>query len=149
MPIAEPVTRTTLPVRSNGPQLIDPPAVQMVERLPYYGCHVHKVAVHATRARRLVTQLATLVGRAASWFGSNIAVEDGSRSATFTDVEVRSNRFAHALSTLSPTSGDRIALLIPNRLELVEIDLAIIKAGRVKVPINTRLKHEERAHVIN
>jgi acyl-CoA synthetase (AMP-forming)/AMP-acid ligase II len=105
--------------------------------------------VQATTVRQLVTQLATLVARASGWFGSSIAVEDAERTVSFNDVEVRSNRFANALLTLAPTHGDRVALLIPNRLELVEIDLAIIKAGRVKVPINTRLKHEERAHVIN
>jgi ATPase subunit of ABC transporter with duplicated ATPase domains len=91
-----------------------------------------------------VTQLATLVTRAAGWFGTRVAVIDGDRSATFSDVQDRSTRLANALLSLAPYASSRIALLVPNRLELVEIDVAIIKSGRVKVPINTRLKQEEK-----
>ncbi len=94
-------------------------------------------------------QLAALISRSAAWYGSRIAVEDGRRALTFGEVEHRSNRLANALIVLAPEPSSRVALLLTNRIEMVEIDLAIIKAGLVKVPINTRLKHEERAHVIN
>jgi acyl-CoA synthetase (AMP-forming)/AMP-acid ligase II len=94
-------------------------------------------------------QLAALISRSAAWYGSRIAVEDGWRAVTFTEVERRSNRLANALMALAPQPRSRVALLLTNRIETVEIDLAIIKSGLVKVPINTRLKHEERAYVIN
>jgi acyl-CoA synthetase (AMP-forming)/AMP-acid ligase II len=41
-----------------------------------------------------------------------------------------------------------VALLLGNRLEFVEIDLAIARAGKVKAPINPRLADEERAYIL-
>jgi acyl-CoA synthetase (AMP-forming)/AMP-acid ligase II len=96
-----------------------------------------------------MTQLAALIERSAAWFGPRTAVEDGRRSLSYRDVAERSTRLANALAVLAPVPRSRVALLLPNRVELVEIDLAIIRAGLVKVPINTRLKHEERAHVLD
>jgi acyl-CoA synthetase (AMP-forming)/AMP-acid ligase II len=96
-----------------------------------------------------MTALAMLIERSASWFTGRTAVEDGQRSLSYSEVADRSSRLAHALAGLSPVPGARVALLSPNRLEVVEIDLALIRAGLVKVPINTRLKHEERAHVLD
>ena len=93
-------------------------------------------------------QLAALISRSAAWYGPRPAAEDGDRSVSFAEVERRSNRLAHALSAFVHAPSARVALLVPNRIEVVEIDLAIIKAGLVKVPINTRLKHEERLHVL-
>ncbi len=93
-------------------------------------------------------QLAALISRSAAWYGPRIAVEDGNRAVTFAQVDERSNRLAHALMALAPQRNARVAILVPNCIEIVEIDLAVVKAGLVKVPINTRLKHEERLHVI-
>jgi acyl-CoA synthetase (AMP-forming)/AMP-acid ligase II len=96
----------------------------------------------------LMAHLSSLISRSAAWFGASPAVVDGDRALSFAEVEDRSNRVANLLQALTDGPGVRVALLIPNRLELVEIDLGIIKAGFVKVPINTRLKNEERAWVV-
>jgi acyl-CoA synthetase (AMP-forming)/AMP-acid ligase II len=50
---------------------------------------------------------------------------------------------------LSETAGSRVALLMGNRLEFVEADFAIAKAGKVKAPINPRLTDEERSFVLS
>jgi acyl-CoA synthetase (AMP-forming)/AMP-acid ligase II len=39
-------------------------------------------------------------------------------------------------------------MLLPNRLESVEIDFAIIKAAKVKVPVNVRLRDQERTFIL-
>jgi acyl-CoA synthetase (AMP-forming)/AMP-acid ligase II len=41
-----------------------------------------------------------------------------------------------------------VAILTPNRLESVEVDFGIAKAGKVRVPINTRLSTDERAYLL-
>ncbi|GAA2591279.1 long-chain fatty acid--CoA ligase [Dactylosporangium fulvum] len=89
-----------------------------------------------------------LVARAAAWFGNRPAVVDGERTATFADVERRSNRLANLLVGLGGATGGRVAMLLPNRLESVEIDFGIAKAGRVRVPLNTRLALDERAFIL-
>lgn len=95
-----------------------------------------------------MTALNTMISRAAGWYGAATAVVDGARSLSFRDVEERSNQLAHALIALGHESGGRVAMLMPNRLEAVEVDFAIIKSGKVKIPINVRLRDEERAFLL-
>lgn len=89
-----------------------------------------------------------LIDRAAAWFGDATAVEFADQTLSFRDVGERSSRLANALIALSPESRGRVAILSPNCLEWVEIDFAIAKAGKVRVPINTRLADEEREYVL-
>jgi acyl-CoA synthetase (AMP-forming)/AMP-acid ligase II len=90
-----------------------------------------------------------VISRAAATFGDATAVSDGRRTLSFRDVEERSNRLANALLALSAERSGRVAILSPNRLESVEVDFAIAKAGKVRVPVNTRLSTEERVHILN
>lgn len=92
--------------------------------------------------------VATLIERAAGWYGDAVAVVDGRRSLTFRDVDRRANRLANALLELSPRPGGRVALLSANRAELVEADFAIAKSGKIRVPINTRLAEAERRYIL-
>ncbi len=96
-----------------------------------------------------MTDLGATIDRAALWYRSDVAVVDGARRQTFAQVAERSNRLANALVALSPRTGSRVALLMPNRLEFVESDFAIIKAGKVKVPINPRLVDSEREYLLS
>jgi len=93
--------------------------------------------------------LSSLVVRAAQWFAGSVAVSEQSRSLTFADVDSRSNRLAHALLDFAKEPHARVAVLAPNRIELVESDIAIIKAGLVRVPINVRLSNDERTFLLN
>jgi long-chain acyl-CoA synthetase len=89
-----------------------------------------------------------LISRSAGWHRNLPAVVDRDRVLTFADVEERSNRLANCLASLSEQRGGRVGMLMPNRLEWVEIDFAIIKAAKVKVPVNTRLRTSERAFIL-
>ena len=44
--------------------------------------------------------------------------------------------------------GARVAILMRNRLEYIECDFAIARAGMVKVPINPRLSDDERRYIL-
>ena len=89
-----------------------------------------------------------VIARAAQTFGDAVAVTDGVSGLTFRAVDERSNRLANALLALSPERSGRVAILTPNRLESIELDFAIAKAGKVRVPVNTRLSLEERVHIL-
>lgn len=95
-----------------------------------------------------MTDLGALIDRAAAWYSDRVAVVDGDRRLTFREVAERSNRLANALLALSPTTSERVGLLLPNRLEFVESDFAIAKAAKVKVPINVRLADAEREYLL-
>jgi long-chain acyl-CoA synthetase len=95
-----------------------------------------------------MTTVAQLVDRAAAWYGDAVAVDDGTRRLSFRQVGARSSRLANALRSLGSQGGARVALLMPNRTESVEVDFGIAKAGKVRVPINPRLTDSEREYLL-
>lgn len=56
---------------------------------------------------------------------------------------------ASALLAHGITSGEHVAILAPNRVELVEAEVAFYKAGLVKVPVNARLALDEVIQILN
>jgi acyl-CoA synthetase (AMP-forming)/AMP-acid ligase II len=90
-----------------------------------------------------------LVRRAVAAYPDRISVVDGDRTSTFAEVGARTIRLANALRGLSAADGGRVAILMRNRLEYVEADLAIAIAGKVKVPINPKLSDDERDYVLD
>ena len=75
---------------------------------------------------------------------TKIAFKDSERFISFRDYEIRTNKLANALlSTFHLNKGDKIAVLINNCIEFVEIYLACAKAGIIVVPISFRLNEKE------
>lgn len=63
---------------------------------------------------------------------------------TYGELDERSDRFANlARATFGLSRGDRVALLMPNRWELVEMLVGCAKAGLVYVGLNFRLEDRE------
>ena len=74
------------------------------------------------------------------------AVFDAARSRTWRELDERSSRLAHVLTTrYGVVPGDRVTLLVPNRLEVVEVLAAVHKAGAVYVGLNFRFDGDELA----
>jgi len=73
---------------------------------------------------------------------------DGQR-LTYADVEAQSNRLANALKSQGLQRGDRVALYLPNSIELVVGIFAVLKAGGVFVPINPTTKFDKCAYILN
>jgi crotonobetaine/carnitine-CoA ligase len=59
---------------------------------------------------------------------------------TFAEVDERSDRLAAGLTAMGVRRGDRVATMLPNRIETVDILLAAAKLGVVQVPLNYWLK---------
>jgi acetyl-CoA synthetase len=87
-----------------------------------------------------------------------VVEEDGSeRKISFADMAARSSRAANWLRNAGVRRGDRVLLMLPNRVELWEIMLAGIKLGAVLVPttmlvssndLQDRLQRGRVRHVI-
>jgi acyl-CoA synthetase (AMP-forming)/AMP-acid ligase II len=86
-----------------------------------------------------VLNLGEIVGVHARLSPNQVAARDSRRAITFAQWNDRSCRLANALLGLGLNKGDRVALLAYNRLEWMEIYVALAKAGLVAVPINFRL----------
>ncbi len=73
---------------------------------------------------------------------------DGQR-LTYAEVEAQANRLANALRSQGLQRGDRVALYLPNSLELAIGIFAALKAGCVFVPINHTTKYDKCAYILN
>ena len=67
---------------------------------------------------------------------------------TFGELDVRSNRLAHLLEQRGLRQGDRLAVYLANRIELIDLYLACVKSGILFVPINVLYREREVAHLV-
>ncbi|HSZ37712.1 MAG TPA: AMP-binding protein, partial [Acidimicrobiales bacterium] len=86
--------------------------------------------------------------RAASDFGDLEAVVDRGDRWTFTQLYAESLRVARALIASGVRPGDRVALWSPNSARWIATSFGVYAAGAVLVPVNTRFKGMEAAHVL-
>jgi acyl-CoA synthetase (AMP-forming)/AMP-acid ligase II len=70
------------------------------------------------------------------------------RRVTFAELDRRVDRVAATLRGLGLCPGDRLALLLPNGAEFVELFYGAARAGIVVVPLNWRLVADELAFII-
>jgi acyl-CoA synthetase (AMP-forming)/AMP-acid ligase II len=70
------------------------------------------------------------------------------RSMTWRQIEQESTALASGYRRLGLREGDRIASLMPNRIDLVVHYLACFKAGLVTTPLNYRYTHREIDHAL-
>ena len=64
------------------------------------------------------------------------AVVDGDRTLTFAALDERASRLGNRLLAGGLAPGERVAVLLGNRLEYPEIAAGIAKSGLVMVPLN-------------
>ncbi len=81
-------------------------------------------------------------------FPDTIALKDCARNFTYSETNKRVNRLAHRLLSLGLRKGDRVAVLMENSIEIVEVYLATAKTGLIIVPINFRLLPSEVEYII-
>jgi acyl-CoA synthetase (AMP-forming)/AMP-acid ligase II len=86
-----------------------------------------------------------LLAVSARRFPDHPAVSWGDRSFSYAALDARTNALARALSALGVARGDRVAVLMRNRPELLEAMFACFKGGFCLVPLNSRLTADEVA----
>jgi long-chain acyl-CoA synthetase len=88
------------------------------------------------------------VGRAARYYPERPALRVGEELLNFRKLHERIKSLAVVLSRRGFGPGDRLALLLPNRPEYIELVYACSWLGVIVVPINTRLSTVEIDHVL-
>src|SRR5215469_6326520 len=78
-----------------------------------------------------------------------VAVTFGSLHLTYDELDERSDRLASALREHGFVKGDRVGVLMFNRVEWVETFFALAKLGGVVVPINYLLKPQEVSYIVD
>lgn len=80
--------------------------------------------------------IGTLTTRHASYRPDHIAVVFDDYRLTWREFNARVNKLANALLNSGIAKGDKIATILPNSLELLEIYWAVAKIGAVVVPLS-------------
>ena len=86
--------------------------------------------------------------RSATVHPDRIAVVDGERRWTYSELRERVNRVASALRGAGLEGRDRVAALCPNVPALLELHHAVPAAGGVLVAINVRLSPDEIRYIL-
>jgi len=82
-------------------------------------------------------------------FPNTVMLKDSQRSFTYPQVNKRVNQLAHSLLSLGLSKGDKVAVLLENSIEIVEVFLATAKTGIIIVPINFRLVSSEVEFIVD
>src|SRR4029077_16714645 len=89
-----------------------------------------------------------LLKRAARRFPDRVAVTDGERRVTFTEIERDANRFANYLVARGLRPGEKISTICNNSVEFVKALFGIHRAGLVWVPVNTMLGPADMDYIL-
>jgi acyl-CoA synthetase (AMP-forming)/AMP-acid ligase II len=89
-----------------------------------------------------------MVVRCARNYPDKTAYVCGERSATWKQMDERSDRFAAALQRLGHRKGDAVAILTQETIEVYEHFFACMKIGAPRVGLNTQYPWPEMAHVL-
>src|SRR5215813_11585315 len=88
------------------------------------------------------------LGRGSREYGDRTACVSGGVRSTFRELHDRVGRIAGRLRARGVVPGDRLALLLPNELEYLELIYACAWLGVAAVPVNTRLSVVEIDRVL-
>jgi acyl-CoA synthetase (AMP-forming)/AMP-acid ligase II len=88
------------------------------------------------------------VRRAALRWPDEEAIVEGAARLTWAGLAARMTQAARAYARSGVRPGDRVAIWAPNSLDWVVAALGVYAAGGVLVPVNTRFKGGEAAHVL-
>jgi fatty-acyl-CoA synthase len=95
------------------------------------------------------TTLGALPERAARRWGAREALVFQGRRRTFAELAAGVDRVARGLIALGVRPGEKVALWMLNRPEWIEAAFAVLRIGAVLVPVNTRLRTDDVAYVVD
>ena len=100
-------------------------------------------------ARSVASGVGHLFANQVNLSAQHIAIQDGDRQLTYSDLDERVRQLARVLQMRGVGRGDRIAILSENRYEYFETYLAAAYLGAIVACQNWRLSPTELAHCLN
>jgi len=128
-------------VRNLQPPTINRGATYHIEK-PWLQSYDNDVPEELPLPKQL---LHDLLGNAARNFPERPAIIFFGQKISYRELDLLSNRFAHALRTLGLHTGDRVAIVLPNVPQCVIAFYGTLKAGGVVV-LSSPLSTEEEVH---
>jgi len=96
-----------------------------------------------------VTNLKQMLEAAAERYANRTAIICSERVISYAELDEAANRLANAFMTMGIRKGDRVAMLMANRPEFVNVYFGIIKAGTIPVPLDVRYKVDELDFILD
>lgn len=87
--------------------------------------------------------------RSAVKFPDKIALVCGDERLTYSEIEDRANRLANGLRNKGIQRGDRVALFLPNSVELAVSIFAVLKCDAIFVVVNSTTKLDKLIYILN
>ena len=82
-------------------------------------------------------------------FGDKPWIVAGERSLSYREIDALSNRVARGIAGLGPAPGETVLFMLPDTIELILSWCGLAKLGAIEVPVNTHLRGNVLAHIIN
>jgi carnitine-CoA ligase len=92
--------------------------------------------------------LPEVIRSAAGTFGEKPALIIGGVGYTFAELRARALRAAAALHELGVEAGEPVLVMLPNRIEMVDVWIGLSLLGAVEVPVNTELAGDVLRHQV-
>src|SRR5829696_5520944 len=89
-----------------------------------------------------------MVDDVCSAYAEKEAIVDGEERILFADLRARVDEVARAAIASGVSVGDRIAIWAPNSARWIITAFGALAAGAAIVPLNTRYKGQEAAHIL-
>ncbi|MFC5512509.1 class I adenylate-forming enzyme family protein [Massilia jejuensis] len=89
------------------------------------------------------------VATQASLYPAKLGAKDSRRTLTYAQWHERATNLAQGLMGIGLQKGDRVGILAYNRIEWMEIYVALARAGMIAVPINFRLTAPEISYILD
>jgi fatty-acyl-CoA synthase len=106
-----------------------------------------RLSIEEALSRRLL--LGEIMTRNSRKFPDKEALVYGNVRLTYSQLNARINRLAHALLALGIKKGSKVAIMAHNCNQFMETYFALAKIGGVAVPLNFRLNIEETKYIVN
>jgi fatty-acyl-CoA synthase len=109
---------------------------------------LHDVASQPGPSSRAPLTPRAFLERSARVWPDQIATHFDNRALTYAELLERCQRISGGLRQRGLPTGSRVAALLPNLPELLELHFAVPGGGDVLVPLNTRLNTDEYAYIL-
>lgn len=107
----------------------------------------HRLALERNLVQRVC--VGDIVTRSASRFPDKVAIIDGNVRLTFRQFNERVNCLGNALLELGAAHQDVVAIMCPNRWEMLVSYFACAKAGLIAMPVNLALNARGMAYCLS
>ena len=95
------------------------------------------------------TTIGGLYDRCVRYYGDHTAIRFGDRSYTYREMGLHGDCLVNAFQKLGMKKGTRVAFLMANCPEYVFCEIAVAKAGGVRVPLAVLLGPQDHIYMVN